>query len=71
MHLPAMMLFRKSQSSGDITEYSPIAKALSTLDADAEQRVKKKFEIACLICKQNLAFTKGVSTLESLESAFQ
>ena len=60
MHLHAMMLFRKSQSSGDIihVEYSSITKALSTLDADSEQRVKNKFEIAYLICKQNLAFTK-------------
>ena len=53
-----MMLFWKSQSSGDVTEYAPIAKALSTLDAHSEQRLKKKFEITYLICKQNLAFTK-------------
>ena len=29
MHLFAMMLFRKSQSSGDVTEYAPITKALT------------------------------------------
>jgi len=42
-----MVLFKKSQSS-DVTEYTPIAKALSTLHASSEQRLKRKFEIAYL-----------------------
>ena len=51
------MDFKKSQSS-DVTEYAPIAKALSTLDTSSEQRLKRKFEIAYLLCKQNLAALK-------------
>ena len=60
MHQRAMLLFRKSQTS-DVTEYAPIAKALATLDATSEKRLKRKFEIAYLICKQNLAFNKMAS----------
>jgi len=52
-----MVLLKKSQSS-DIMEYAPIAKALSTLDASSEQRLKRKFEIAYLLCEQNIAFLK-------------
>ena len=55
MHQRAMLLFKKSQSS-DVTDYAPIAKALSTLDAGSE--LKQKFKIAYLLCKENLAFTK-------------
>ena len=35
MHARAMLLLKK-QSSSDVTEYAPIAKALHTLDSDAE-----------------------------------
>jgi len=59
MHQRAMVLFKKSQSS-DITEYAPIAKALSMLDASSEQRLKRMFEIAYLLCKQNLAFLNNM-----------
>ena len=45
MHARAMLLFKK-QSSSDVTEYAPIAKALHTLDADAESKIKRKFDIA-------------------------
>ena len=37
-----------------MTEYTPIAKALYNLDADAELKVKHKFDIANLIAKHNL-----------------
>ena len=57
MHQRAMLLFKKSQSS-DVTDYAPIAKALSTLDAGSELKLTKKFEIAYLLCKENLAFMK-------------
>ena len=57
MHKRAMVLFHKSRSS-DVTEYAPIAKALSTLDADTETKLKRKFEIVYLICKEGMAFTK-------------
>ena len=46
MHQRAMLLFKKSQSS-DVT-----------LDAGSELKLTKKFEIAYLLCKENLAFTK-------------
>ena len=52
-----MQLFRKSQSK-DVTDYAPIARALCKLDEHSEQVLKRKFEIAYLICKENLAFTK-------------
>ncbi len=60
-----MVLLRKSQSR-NITEYAPIAKALSTLDADSETKLKKKFDIVYLICKEQLLFTK-VATLCELD----
>ena len=53
MHQLAMVIFKKSQFS-DVTEYAPIAKALCTLDASSEQRLKRMLEIAYLLCKQNL-----------------
>ena len=57
MHKRAMLLFKK-QSSADVTEYAPIAKALYKLDADTELKVKRKFDIAYLTAKENLAFSK-------------
>ena len=57
MHKRAMLLFKK-QSSADVIEYAPITKALYKLDADAELKVKRKFDIAYLIAKENLAFSK-------------
>ncbi len=46
----AMVVHRKSQSR-NIAEHAPIAKVLSTLDS-AEAKIKKKFYIAYMICKQ-------------------
>ena len=57
MHKWAMLPFKKQQGS-DITDYAPIAKALHMLDTDAEAKVKRKFDIAFFIAKENLAFTK-------------
>ena len=54
-----MVLFKKSQSN-DVTEYAAIAKVLSTLDASSEQRLKRTFKIAYLLCKQNLAFLNNM-----------
>ena len=65
MHKRAMILFHKSRSS-DVAEYAPIARALSMLDPDTASKLKRKFEIAYLICKEGLAFTK-MSTLCELE----
>ena len=39
-------------------EYVPIAKALHKLDDGATGRLKRKFDVAYLIAKQNLAFSK-------------
>ena len=57
MYKRAMLLFKK-QSSTDVTEYVPIAKALYNLDADTELKLKQKFDIAYMIAKHNLAFIK-------------
>ena len=65
MHKHAMNLFHKSRSS-DVAEYAPIARALSTLDTDTANKLKHKFEVAYLICKEDLAFTK-MSVLCELE----
>ena len=46
-----------------VTEYAPIAKVLSFLDAVTEQRLKKKLNIAYFICKERLAFSKNWSTV--------
>lgn len=63
MHKRAMILFHKSRST-DITEYSAIAKALSTIDPDTECKLKRKFEIAYMICREGLAFTKMAALCE-------
>ena len=47
--------FRRSR---DVTEYARIASALHNLDGDAALKVKREFDIAYLIAKHNLAFTK-------------
>ena len=57
MHKRAIILFHKSRSS-DVAEYAPIARALSTLDPDTASKLKRKFEVAYLIYKEGLAFTK-------------
>ena len=57
MHARAMLLLKK-QSSSDVTEYTPIAKALHTLDYDAEEKLKCKFDIAFFISKENVVFAK-------------
>ena len=46
-------------NSSNVTEYAPIAKALhTTLDSDAEGKLKCKFDIAFFISKENLVFAK-------------
>ena len=42
--------------SSDVAEYAPIARALSTLDQDTASKLKRKFKVAYLICKEGLAF---------------
>ena len=57
IHKRAMLLFRKSQSS-NVTQYAPIAKAISTLDPDMKGKLRRKFKIAYMLCKEGLDFTK-------------
>ena len=45
MHKCSMLLLSKSRSS-NVTEYTPIVRALSTLDPDTLTKMKRKFEIA-------------------------
>ena len=40
----------------DITECAPIARAFSSIDADAERKVRKKFEIVYCISKEGMSF---------------
>ena len=63
MHKRSMMLLRKSRSK-NVEEYAPIAKALSTLDLDTASKMKRKFEIAYMLCKEGLAFTKMEAVCE-------
>ena len=57
MHKHAMILFHKSRS-GDVAAYASMTRAFSTLDQHAASKLKHKFEIADLMCKEGLAFTK-------------
>lgn len=59
MHKRAMMLFKKQHSS-HVTDYAPIAQlfAHSKMDKVTVQQMKRKFDIAYLIVKENLAFSK-------------
>ena len=59
MHAHVMLLHKKSLSNS-IVDYSPIAKALSTLDASTQAAVSRMFEITYMMCKEGLA-QKNVS----------
>ena len=60
MHAHAMVLFKK-QHARNITEYSQIAAALlhlRSMDETTQARMKRKFDIAYMIAKENMSFTK-------------
>ena len=59
MHTRAMLLFKKSEACVP-SEFSPIARALaqSSMDASTKAKIKRKFEAAYFVAKENLAFTK-------------
>ena len=67
MHARAMTLFRKQHAS-HVTEYSPIAAAFqrSSMDPTTREQTKPKFDIAYMIAKETLAFTK-IKSLCNLE----
>ena len=54
MHARAMLLLKIAQSTS-ICDYTPIAKALHTMDASAERQI---FDIAFTIAKENMAYAK-------------
>ena len=68
MHARAMLLYKKQRSS-NICKYSPIAQSLSqsTMDASTRDRMKRKFDVAYLIAKEKLAFTKMAPICELVE----
>ena len=57
MHARAMTLLKKDRGV-DVGEYSPIARALSTMDEASREKTKKRFEVAFMIAKNNMAMTK-------------
>ena len=57
MHGQVMTLLKKQLLSTP-TEYVPIAKASSTMDKATTECMKRKFDVAYTIVKENLAFTK-------------
>lgn len=63
MHKKAVHLFKRSQSS-KLVDYSPIARAFSTLEPSAENKIKKLFDLAYWLCKENLPFNKMSSLCE-------
>ena len=65
MHARAMLLYKKQRSSS-VCEYAPIARSLSrsSMDASTRDKTKRKFDVAYLIAKEKLPFTKMASICE-------
>ena len=63
----AKLLFRK-QSCNRVVEFAAIAKALCTLDASTQKRLRRKFEIAYFLCKENMHFAK-MEVISQLEES--
>ena len=63
----AAMNHLRSSLSVPITEYSPIARGLLTMDETSHDRVGKKFDICYMMAKECLPFTK-YSALHELEA---
>ena len=57
MHARAMTLLKRDEAV-DVRDYAPIARALSTMDESSIEKMKKKFEVAFTIAKNNIALTK-------------
>ena len=57
MHERAMVLLRKEQSQ-NIYDYSPLARSFFYMDSEAEAKIKRKFDLAYVMAKENIAFTK-------------
>ena len=52
-----MELLRREQSTS-VTDYSPIARAFYRMDESVEKQTKRKFDVAYVIAKEGMAFTK-------------
>ena len=52
-----MQLLRREQSTS-VTDYSPIAQAFYRMDQTVEKQTKMKFDVAYMIAKEGIAFTK-------------
>lgn len=52
-----MQLLRREQSTS-VTDYSPIAQAFYRMDQNVEKQTKMKFDVAYMIAKEGIAFTK-------------
>ena len=57
MHARAMLLLKKKQGQ-DVCEYSPIARMFSGLNEATKERMKRKFDVAFTIAKNNMPMTK-------------
>ena len=57
MHVRAMSMLKR-QRGEDVTEYAPIAKTLLSIDESSQVTLKRKFDIAYFIAKENFTFTK-------------
>ena len=57
MHERAMVLLKKEQSQ-NICDYSPLARSFFHMDSEAEAKIKRKFDLAYVMAKENIAFTK-------------
>ena len=52
-----MQILRREQSTS-ITNYSPIAQAFYRMDQTVEKQTKMKFDVAYMIAKEGITFTK-------------
>lgn len=58
MHRRAMDLYLKDQPSCATLQNAPIVQALTKMDQATATKVGRKFEIAYLLCKEHMAFSK-------------
>ena len=57
MHQRAMALLTREQSS-DIRDHTLVIKALSKMDASAEERILRKFDVVYTLVKEDMALAK-------------
>ena len=62
-----LRLEQKKESGGSIVQFSPIARALCTLDEAAKNRLRKLYDVCFIMAKESIAFKKFPILLE-LES---